>query len=125
MNVKLLVDENLSPFVAETLRREDGLDVVHVRDRGLLEADDRMVLDRAYAEDRIVVTCNVEEFVRFARAREVHPGLVLVEDGSLLRDEQLVVLRTAVRILQREPDLVNRVMRIWADGRTAFETIPA
>jgi hypothetical protein len=30
VNVKLLLDENLSPAVAETLRRTDGVDAVHV-----------------------------------------------------------------------------------------------
>ncbi len=36
MNTKLLLDENLSPRVGEILREEDGLDAVHVRERGLL-----------------------------------------------------------------------------------------
>jgi len=47
------LDENLSPKVAEVLRSEDGVDACHVRDRGLLEATDREVLDRAYGEDRV------------------------------------------------------------------------
>lgn len=124
MNVKLLLDENLSPWVADTLRKDDGIDAVHVRERGLLEADDRVVLDRAFAEDRVVVTCNVDDFVRFARARELHPGIILVEDGDLLRPEQLQVVRAAVTALQAERDLVNRVLRIWLDGTAVFEDIP-
>jgi predicted nuclease of predicted toxin-antitoxin system len=124
VNVKLLLDENLSPWVAERLRKDDGIDAVHVRERGLLEADDRVVLDSAFAEDRIVITCNVDDFVRFARARELHPGIVLVEDGDLLRPEQLQVVRAAVATLQGERDLVNRVLRIWLDGETLFEEIP-
>jgi hypothetical protein len=63
-------------------------------------------------EDRIVITCNVDDFVRFARARELHPGIVLVKDGDLLRPEQLQVVRAAVATLQGERDLVNRVLRI-------------
>jgi predicted nuclease of predicted toxin-antitoxin system len=122
--VKLLLDENLSPRVAETLRREDGLDVVHVRDRGLLEADDCTVLERAYGDDRILVTCNVDDFLKLAQARELHPGVILVEDGDLLRDEQLHVVRRAVVALQCELDLVNRVLRIWRDGQMIFEEVP-
>jgi len=124
VNVKLLLDENLSPWVAETLRK-DGLDAVHVRDRGLLKADDHVVLERAYGDDRILVTCNVDDFLKLARARELHPGVVLVEDGDLLRDEQLRVVRQAVAVLQGERDLVNRVLRIWLDGATVFEEVPA
>lgn len=106
MNVKLLLDENLSPQIAEVLRMEDGLDAVHVRDRGLLEAGDRVVLE-------------------LARARELHPGIILVEDGALLRDEQLRVVRAAVAVLQGQCDLVNRVLRIWLDGTTVLEDVPA
>lgn len=121
MNIKLLLDENLSPWVAETLCKEDGLDAVHVRERALLDADDRIIMDRAYTEDRIVVTCNVDDFVRFAHARELHPGMILVEEGDLLRPEQLQVVRHAVAALRAERDLVNRVLRIWFDGTAIFE----
>jgi len=48
---KLLIDENLSPNVAVTLRQE-GMDVVHVRDRGMNGASDAQV---AFREDRIPV----------------------------------------------------------------------
>jgi predicted nuclease of predicted toxin-antitoxin system len=124
VNVKLLLDENLSPRVAETLSREDGVDAIHVRDRGQLGALDHAVLDAAFEEDRLLVTSNVDDFVKLARAREIHPGIVLIEDGGLLRDEQLQVIRHAVAVLQGEGDLVNRVLRIWLDGTTVFEEIP-
>ena len=125
MNVKLLLDENLSPRVAEILRAEDGLDAIHIRDRGPLEANDHEVLARAYTEDRVLATKNVGDFVKLARARELHPGIVLLEDGDLARDEQLRVLRVAIAALQGEQDLVNRVLRVWADGTVVFEDVPA
>jgi predicted nuclease of predicted toxin-antitoxin system len=124
VNVKLLLDENLSPRVAEILRNEDGLDAVHIRDRGLLEATDPEVLERAYAEDRVLATKNVDDFVKLARARELHPGIILLEQGDLVRAEQLRVLRAAVVALQGERDLVNRVLRVWADGNVIFEDVP-
>jgi hypothetical protein len=62
--------------------------------------------------------------VQLARARELHPGIILVEDGDLVREEQLRVLRTAVAALQSEHDLVNRVLRVWADGHFIFEDVP-
>ena len=58
---KLLIDENLSPSVAVTLR-QDGIDAVHVRDRGMNGASDALVLDLAFREDRILVTSNVDDF---------------------------------------------------------------
>jgi predicted nuclease of predicted toxin-antitoxin system len=124
VNVKLLLDENVSPRVGEILRDQDGLDAVHVRDRGLLQAPDGVVLERSYAEDRVLVTKNVEDFVKLARARELHAGIILLEDGDLVRDEQLQVVRAAVAILRPEPDLVNRVLRVWANGTSVFEEVP-
>lgn len=124
MNVRLLLDENLSPRVAEILRNEDGLDAVHIRDRGLLEAKDHEILERAYTEDRVLVTKNVDDFVKLARARELHPGIILVEEGDLVGDEQLRVLRAAIAALQDERNLVNRVLRVWADGEVIFEDVP-
>jgi hypothetical protein len=77
-HVKLLLDENLSLSVAVALCAE-GIDVVHLRDRGPTSATDAEVLDRAYAEDRILVTANVDDFEKLAGARELHAGIVLVE----------------------------------------------
>ena len=119
-NARLLVDEDLSPVVAQRLRSEDGLDAVHVRDRGLLGEHDCRVLERAFCEDRVLVTANVGDFANLAGSRELHAGIVLVLDGQLLRDEQLAIVRQAVAIIQREAvegrDMVNRVLRISADG---------
>jgi predicted nuclease of predicted toxin-antitoxin system len=124
VRVRLLLDENLSPRVAETLARE-GVDACHIRDRGMLEASDRDVLERAYSEDRILVTANVGDFTRLAGARELHAGIVLFEAGDLRREEQLEILRRVVRVLENERDLVNRVLSVTAEGDLVFERIPA
>lgn len=68
MFVKLLLDENISPAVALALAA-DGVDAWHVRDRGLEGATDHELLDRAYAEDRILVTLNVGDFETLVRKR--------------------------------------------------------
>ena len=121
--VKLLLDENLSPRVAEALRGE-GIDACHVRDRGLLHATDAVVLERAFEEDRVLVTANVGDFVRLAHARDIHAGIVLIEDGGLLRDEQHEVVRRAYHAMQGEQDMANRVLRVGLDKAMAFEDIP-
>ncbi len=97
--VKLLLDENISPKVATALAHEDGVYVCHARDRGLLAATDGEVLERAFIEDRVLVTANVADFVKLAHAREIHPGIVLLEDGALPRDEQIRLVRAAVAAL--------------------------
>jgi predicted nuclease of predicted toxin-antitoxin system len=124
VHVKLLLDENLSASIVEALCSEDGVDACHVRDRGMLGVKDADVLDKAFSEDRVLVTANVDDFVKLARKRELHAGIILIEDGSLYRDEQLAVIRAAVAAIQSEPDIVNRVLWVALDGTMAFEDIP-
>ncbi len=124
--LKLLLDENLSPAVAVALRR-DGIDAAHVRDRGLNGATDAVVMDRAFTEDRVLVTKNVGDFDKLARARTLHAGIVLIEDGVLVRSEQEEVTRQAVAAIELElkagRDMVNRVLRIATSGARLFETL--
>ena len=123
---KLFLDENLSPFICVVLR-EDGVDASHVRDRGMFGATDAEVLERAYAEDRLLVTLNVDDFVRLVRARDLHAGIVLIEQSGLTREEQLDVVRRALALIVAEleagRDMVNRVL--WIDLSVhSFEHLP-
>jgi len=122
VNVKLLLDENVSPRVAEALR-QDGIDACGVRDRGLLEASDHEVLEWAFTDDRILVTKNVGDFEKLASARELHAGIVLLEDGDLNRAAQLSTIRRVVELLRQERDLINRILRVAADGTMQLEDI--
>ena len=106
------------------LARENGIDVCHVRDRGLLAASDREVLDRAFAENRVLVTANVGDLLKLARARDLHPGIILLEGGALPRDEQLRLVRAAVVVLGEIGDLTNKVLWIAEDASTRVEKIP-
>ena len=83
-NIKILIDEDLSPAVARNLSEELLIDAVAVRDRGLLGTDDRSILEYAFNDDRILVTANVGDFERFARACEVHAGIIFITEGDLL-----------------------------------------
>lgn len=122
MRAKLLLDENLSVSIARVLT-EEGVDACHVRDRNLLGTDDRGVLERAFAEDRILATVNVDDFVRLARCRELHAGLILIEDGALHRDEQLAVIRSAIHIIAGQ-QMVNRILWVNLDGSMGLEDVP-
>jgi predicted nuclease of predicted toxin-antitoxin system len=124
VSVKLLCDENISPWVSQVLRRDDGIDACGVRDRGLLEASDAAVLARAFSEDRILVTKNVKDFDKLARASELHAGIVFIEAGGLRREEQLKVIREALAAIERHGDMANAVLRIAPNGTMTFEEMP-
>jgi predicted nuclease of predicted toxin-antitoxin system len=121
--VKLLLGENLSPAAAVALAAH-GIDACHVRDRGLLSATDREILERAYQDDRVLVTSNVADFVKLARARELHAGIVLIERGDLLRDEQIALLRNVVLALAKHGAMINELLRIEPTGTMTFEICP-
>jgi len=57
--MRFLVDNPVSPVVAEALRR-NGHDAVHVLDYKLQAAADDVILARASDEDRIVVTSDTD-----------------------------------------------------------------
>ena len=122
--MKLLLDENLSPAAAVALIA-DGIDACHVRDRGILGATDQELLERAYQEDRVLVTSNVVDFDKLARAREIHAGIVLVERSGLLRSEQIELIRNIAAAISEHGAMVNEVLRVGEDDSMTFETVPA
>ena len=123
MSVKLLLDENLSPAAAVVLVA-GGIDACHVRDRGILGATDHEVLERAFLEDRILVTSNVDDFVKLARAREIHAGIVLIERAGLLRDEQIELIRQVAAKLAEHGAMINELLHIDERGAMRFEEVP-
>lgn len=123
MSVKLLLDENLSPAAAVALA-VDGIDACHVRDRGILGAPDHEVLERAFLEDRVLVTSNVDDFVKLARAREIHAGIVLIEPVGLLRDEQIVLIRQVTAKLVEHGAMINELLHVDERGAMRFEVVP-
>jgi predicted nuclease of predicted toxin-antitoxin system len=126
--MKFIIDEDLSPRVARYLCQAFCFDAIAVRDRGLLGATDKEVLDYAFKEDRMLVTANIRDFEKLAAAAELHAGIVLMLDGDLLAAEQIEVMAIVVRVLQSEidagKDLVNRVLYISISGTARFENSP-
>jgi predicted nuclease of predicted toxin-antitoxin system len=71
--VRFLIDNALSPLIAESLRAA-GHDAIHVREIALQGEDDLVIFNRAAAEDRILVS-QIPTLVSFSRQgpRPSHP----------------------------------------------------
>jgi uncharacterized protein with PIN domain len=72
--IRLYLDENLSPRIAEQLRLR-GIDAVSVRDLGELGDSDENHLARATRLGRILVTADAD-FLRLAAGGVPHAGVV-------------------------------------------------
>jgi hypothetical protein len=103
--VKTLLDEQLSPLIAQLLRKR-GLDVVAAAERSdLIEASDREVLDTATREQRAVVTNDIKDFRPIAAERLTdgrgHAGLILLPASRSRSRDATGALVGAIETLMR------------------------
>ena len=72
---KLIVDENLSPDLAATLRQA-GHDAIHVNDVKLGATADRRIMDWAAEDHRAIVTCDTDFQTHLWREGATEPSIV-------------------------------------------------
>jgi predicted nuclease of predicted toxin-antitoxin system len=101
----LLLDEMLSPVIAEELR-EKGHDVTALlADPTAIGLPDGAVLARATAEERALVTRNIKDFVPLDAQRRAtgnpHHGLVLISTRTFPEDRGAIpaLIRSLDRFL--------------------------
>jgi len=95
--VRLYLDENLSPRIAQLLRAR-GLDVVSAHEAGNTQLADVAQLRYATGQGRAIVTCDVVDFVALATetiaANADHAGIVLVSPA--FRTDDFTALADAI-----------------------------
>lgn len=74
--MKFLVDNALSPRLAERLRKA-GHDAVHVRALGIQASSDEEIFDRAARDDRIIVSADTDFATLLALRRSHRPSVIL------------------------------------------------
>jgi predicted nuclease of predicted toxin-antitoxin system len=119
----LLTDENIHPGVVRSLR-DHGLDVLDAKESRLVGVSDLVILHRAYAEDRVVLTHDSDFGQLAVVASEPIVGIVYLRPGHfdpaftletlrILFEQVLEVERPFIVVAQRVVEQIRiRVRRL-------------
>lgn len=116
--MRFLVDECMGPAVAQWLRQEKH-DVfsVYEQARGM---DDDAVIQKAFAENWILITNDKDFGEKVYRERRPHKGVVLLR----LEDERAIVkIEILKRLLERYADHLSNNFVVVTETRVRFARI--
>jgi Domain of unknown function (DUF5615) len=130
---RLLIDECLSPELAQLAIDAGHVESTSVRDRGRLGLKDWELMEYVIQEDFILVTRNAQDFRGVGKsnpgglhgAAEVHAGLICLDSAlEMDLDLQQELFRHALNMLAELPDLINQALEVYEneDGLISVNT---
>lgn len=92
--MKLLLDANLSPRLANLLNKQ-GIESVHVREHSLQHADDESIFDFAAGGDYVLVSEDTDFGEILAVRNASRPSVILLRSGEPLTVEEQAAMLVA------------------------------
>lgn len=120
--MKFLVDNALSPLVAEGLR-DDGYDAVHVLDYQMHKATDMEILERAIAEERIVISLDTDFGTLLAQYQMEKPSVILIR-APLLKTAKAYLAIVLTNLPELIESLEQGCMAVIEQGSLRIRMLP-
>jgi len=123
--MRLLLDEHISPAIVSWLSAI-GIYAQSVPHVGLAGRPDHDIWKYALDHDFAVVTTNARDFIELL-AVDVHPGLVVLRESGLSRNEQWERIEPVIEHAKASNDedfFLNKLIEVTGVGKFEIRNIP-